>query len=71
MEEFKIRDEVFDEKPADNSLVTCTPVMAGRKLNMSVPESPFLSASNNSSNLNNTPIMSKVVIDERSKRQGV
>jgi len=45
--------------------------MAGRKLNMSVPESPFLSASNNSSNLNNTPIMSKVVIDERSKRQGV
>jgi len=68
VEEFKVRDERPGEKATHNPMVTVTPVMAGRKLNTNVPESPFLT-SNNLTNLNNTPVMRKVMIDDTNKQR--
>lgn len=69
-EEFKFRDEADGEKASYNLLVTCTPVMAGRKLQNVAPESPFLT-SVNLANVNNTPILRKVTIDDGKNRQQV
>ena len=63
VEEFKVRDETAEQIIKNNPLVTVTPVMAGRTLQTNVPESPFLT-SNNLTNLNNTPVMRKVTVDE-------
>lgn len=62
---FKFRDAVTEDKSSvgasNNVLITCTPVMAGRKLNDQPPESPFLT-SNRGLTSDNTPIMQKVSI---------
>ena len=70
MVDFKCRDEVSAllEK---NPLLTCTPVMAGRKLNDQPPESPFLTSNKLGANLMNTPVMHKVTIDNTSQRKQV
>lgn len=45
--------------------------MAGRKLNNQPPESPFLTSQNISGNIQNTPILHKVTIDDGKNRQQV
>ena len=65
LSKLKIRDVVNEEKSAaggaaEKLLITCTPVMAGRKLQNLPPPSPFLTAGGVSHD--NTPIIQKVSI---------
>lgn len=63
VDEFKYQNEAVKDTK-NNPLMSCTPVMAGRKLNQDAPQSPFLTHNKNNSNVANTPIMRKVTIDD-------
>jgi len=49
-------------KNDDVNMLTCTPVLAGRKLGPMVPESPFLSSA--AAARDNTPMLKGVMLKE-------